>query len=329
MLFSLMMLRLTESDISSLGDVFKRSGLKPAHPMNHPGWLGAWAETLLDGYELWLRIIESGGTAIGIAPLKVKGDDASLIGDADVCDYLDFTVRPGAESDFFKALVPGLRSSGIKKLELDSLRPDSAAVRYLVPYLNENTIVHNLTQTDVSLDMPLPKDWNTYLASLTAHQRHEVGRKLRRLREAAGEIVFSVEPPQDLNRSFSMLIDLLRRSRQDKAAFMTPERERFFNRLAEEMNRAGYLRFGELAIGGRVLASIMCFDYNNVRYLFNSGYEPNSAGLSVGLLSKALSIKDAIEQGLGRYDFLKGAEVYKYHLGGEEMPIYKLTVELS
>jgi CelD/BcsL family acetyltransferase involved in cellulose biosynthesis len=50
--------------------------------------------------------------------------------------------------------------------------------------------------------------------------------------------------------------------------------------------------------------------------------------LSVGLLSKVLCIKDSIERGKKRFDFLKGREAYKYRLGGREVPIYNCQIVL-
>ena len=35
-------------------------------------------------------------------------------------------------------------------------------------------------------------------------------------------------------------------------------------------------------------------------------------------------IETAIEEGLPRFDFLKGDEVYKFRLGAEERPLFRL-----
>ena len=40
-------------------------------------------------------------------------------------------------------------------------------------------------QEDVSLELDLPATWEEFLLSLTGKERHEVRRKLRRLKEAA------------------------------------------------------------------------------------------------------------------------------------------------
>ena len=50
--------------------------------------------------------------------------------------------------------------------------------------------------------------------------------------------------------------------------------------------------------------------------------------MSVGVLSKALCIRDSIERGKKRFDFLKGDEHYKYHLGGQEVQLYRCLIKL-
>jgi CelD/BcsL family acetyltransferase involved in cellulose biosynthesis len=265
---------------------------------------------------------------IGIAPLRRKGDTVRFIGSANVCDYLDFIVADGKEFEFFTAVFDELKSAGVRRLELESLRPDSKVMTHLLPLARERSLPVESEDTDVTLEMPLPDDWVGYLAALSTHQRHEIKRKGRRL-GGAGTLEFDIKPPQDIEGELRTLLRLLRISRQDKDDFMTEEMESYFDQLSAAMHEAGWLRFGHLKLDGQTVASIMCFDYNGTRYLYNSGYEPERSGLSVGLLSKVYSIQDAIEQKMIRYDFLKGAEVYKYHLGGREMPISRCRIELS
>ncbi len=73
----------------------------------------------------------------------------------------------------------------------------------------------------------------------------------------------------------------------------------------------------------------MCFDYNNTVFLYNNGYDPQYSFLSVGLISKALCIKASIERGRGKFDFLKGAEEYKYRLGGKEVNLYSCQISFE
>jgi CelD/BcsL family acetyltransferase involved in cellulose biosynthesis len=73
----------------------------------------------------------------------------------------------------------------------------------------------------------------------------------------------------------------------------------------------------------------MAFDYNGTVYLYNSGYDQEQSQLSVGILSKAFLIKDSIERGRKKFDFLKGGERYKYHLGGREVQLQKCRITLD
>jgi CelD/BcsL family acetyltransferase involved in cellulose biosynthesis len=317
---------LTFDELKAIWSTYQKSITAP-HPFVLPEWLDAWWGSFGGGDELYIRAVVSDGETIGIAPLRIKESIARFIGSPDVCDYLDFIVKPSGEADFFAAVLDGLKASGVKSLELESLRPDSTVVKHLIPWARSQGLIVETEDTDVTLEMPLQGTWDTYLAGLSTHQRHEIGRKGRRLAEAGG-IQFDIKPPSDIDADLSVLIRLLRISRADKADFMTEGMETFFKQLSKAIHEAGLLRIGHLSLGGKAVASVMCFDYNGVRYLYNSGYDPEYSLQSVGLVSKVYSIKDAIEQKMIRYDFLKGAEVYKYHLGGREMPISRCRIGL-
>lgn len=294
-----------------------------------PPWLEAWWHELGTGAEKHLCDIREDGNVIGIAPLMFKDGRASFIGSTDVCDYMDFVVAPGKEQAFFTLLLDHLRHSDISELYLESLRPDSAAYTNLVDLAKDQGSTVSCTLEDVSLGLDLPAAWEEYLQMLAAKQRREVGRKLRRLYEA-GDIEYSTtEDAETIQETMDVFLKLLRDSRRDKAAFMTARMESFFRSIAETMAGARLLRFGVLKIDTLPVAAVMCFDYNDEVYLYNSGYDPRHSHLSVGFLSKVLAIKDSIERGRKRFDFLKGADEYKYRLGGKEIPIHSCRIALK
>jgi CelD/BcsL family acetyltransferase involved in cellulose biosynthesis len=292
-----------------------------------PHWLKVWRQAFGEGAQIYLFDVRENKNVIGIAPLLVKEGKAAFIGSADVCDYMDFVVAPGKESAFFVALLNKLRQDGISQLYLESLRPDSTVLTSLVDLAKGKGDEVTVTRENVSLDLALPSTWEAYLKTLSPKQRRETGRRFRRLEEE-GEINYrSVEDAEP--KVLEIFFKLMRVSRKDKAAFMTARMESFFRSLAETMAEAKLLRFSILEISGKPVAAVMCFDYNNKVYLYNSGYDPEYGYLSVGLLSKLLSIKDSIERGRKCYDFLKGTEEYKYRLGGKEIPISSCRIVLS
>jgi CelD/BcsL family acetyltransferase involved in cellulose biosynthesis len=84
-----------------------------------------------------------------------------------------------------------------------------------------------------------------------------------------------------------------------------------------------------LDLDGIPAAAVMCFDYDSTIYLYNNGYDGRFSSLSVGLLSKVLTIKESIQRGKKKYDFLKGTEEYKHRLGGKPVPLYRCQVRLG
>ena len=285
-----------------------------------PSWLEIWWREFQPGTELYLAAIRQKSDIIGIAPLQVKGKEASFVGSADVCDYLDFVIVPGREDDFFNTLLDDLRQQGVNRLDLRPLRPDSNVVTHLIAVAKNRGFEVLCQEEDVTLELDLPPTWEDYLDALDKKQRHEVRRKLRRLWEAGNVDYRCLEvSPSEVRALTDTFLKLFSLSREEKADFMTARMESFFRSLAEAMAEIKLLRFGILQVDALVAAMIMGFDYNNSMYLYNSAYDPRYNSLSVGLLSKVLCIKESIKRGMKKWDFLKGAERYKYQLGGNEI----------
>ena len=294
-----------------------------------PGWLQVWWQVFGAGAELYLYAVRQREKIIGIAPLLVRDETASIIGSADICDYLDFVIAPGRERDFFTVLLDDLGQKGINRLDLRPLRPDSTVLTHLVAIARERKYDVLCNLEGVSLELDLPSTWDEYLTTLTRKQRHEVKRKLRRLWEAGNVDYRCLEVSPEVGDFIDTLLKLFSLSREEKANFMTTQMESFFRSLAEAMAEIGLLRFGILELDTLPAAMIMGFDYNDCMYLYNSAYDPNYSYLSVGLLSKILCIKNSIQRGKKRFDFLKGRESYKYHLGGREVPLYSCQIVIK
>jgi CelD/BcsL family acetyltransferase involved in cellulose biosynthesis len=321
----------TDVSLENLSTLYKDSqqNLNWSSVFVAPVWLRVWWQVFGGDAELYVREFSDGNKVIGIAPLMVKENTAYFIGGTDVCDYLDFIIVPGRESDFFGALLDDLKSNGIKQLDLKDVRADSTVYQYLVNTTRDRGYRVECTSVDVSVEMDLPATWEEYLEKLNSKQRHEIRRKLRRLTET-GRIDYNCggdtsAVPDFMDRFFKMFTE----SREDKAEFLTEQRESFFRAIVDKTAEAGLLKLGVLELDGREMASIICFDYNNSIYLYNSGYDPEFNYLSVGLLSKVLCIQKSIEAGRRRFDFLKGAEAYKYHLGGKEIPLYRCEISIK
>jgi len=294
-----------------------------------PAWLKTWWQELGSGTEPYLSAVRQGGEIIGIAPLLVAEGKASIIGSADVCDYLDFVVVPGMERDFFGVLLDDLRQKGINHLDLRALRPDSTVLTNLTGIARGQGYEVLCQREDVSVELDLPPTWDEYLVTLSTKQRHEVRRKLRRLWEAGKVDYHFVKDGAAVNKAMDAFLKMFAESREDKATFLTARMESFFRSLADTMAEIGLLRLGILELDTLPTAMTMGFDYNDTMYLYNSAYDSQYNSLSVGLLCKVLGIKESIQEGKERFDFLKGDEPYKYQLGGEEVFLYNCRITIK
>jgi CelD/BcsL family acetyltransferase involved in cellulose biosynthesis len=305
------------------------------HPMKWscvfvlPPWLRAWWQVFGADSDLYLHSIWEGQRVVGIAPLLLKEGTAQFIGDSDVCDYQDFVVAPGQEPEFFDLLLDHLCRQGVSSMDLGLLRPESVALTHLVPAAKRRGHEVSSEAQDVTLEMNLPRTWEEYLLTLSAKQRHEVRRKLRKLRQAADVDYLVLDDVSSIDRAIDVFFDLFGQARLEKAHFMTPEMERFFQSMTANMADAGILKLCVLNANSRPVASIVCFDYDKTFHLYNSSYDPGFDHLSVGIVCKVLSVKHAIENGMEKYDFLKGEEPYKGRLGGKRIPLYRCRILLT
>ncbi len=294
-----------------------------------PCWLRAWWSEFGEGMEPHIFTIQKDNKVMGVAPLLIKNGKACFIGSPDVCDYLDFVVTPDMEKYFFSSLLDKLEKKNVNCLELHCLRPDSTVVRGLIPVVESRGYQVIVEQEATSVEIDLPGSWEGYLVTLNTKQRHEIRRKLGRLSEA-GDVDYRILTDWKLiEEHLDHFLKMFRTSREDKADFMTAQMETFFRRMARDMAMAGLLRLGILGFDGEDVAMLIYSDYRDVVYLYNSGYDPRYSSLSVGLLSKLYCLRESIEEGKGKFDFMKGSEAYKYRLGGREIPISYCRIALD
>jgi len=294
-----------------------------------PEWQAAWWQAFGPKSQPRIICVRRQQEVIGIAPLLVEGQRASIIGGSDVCDYLDFIVSPAKAEDFFCPLLDHLEQQKLAKLDLGPLRPDSTVLSGMIRIAEDRGRSVTVSPHEVSLEVDLPATWDDYLGLLKGKQRHEVKRKLRRLGEA-GDVNFRVvEETEEVRQQMPIFFQLFKKSGEAKAAFLTDQMTSYFEALATAMAKAKILRLCILELNGVPVAMSMCFDFMATRYLYNSGFDPRFRGISAGLMCKVLSIKDAIQNQCRKYDFLKGGETYKYRLGGKEVPLVDCRIELE
>ena len=302
------------------------STLHWASPFILPGWIQAWRQAVMPESTPWIVSVRKNDRLIGVAPLLRDGTTARFIGSIDVCDHLDVVTSPEHGAEFCDTLLETVRREAINRLDLGLLRPDSAVMSCLASRARLRQCRVAVSQEDLLFELDLPASWESYLELLEGKQRHEIRRKLRRLDQHTAFAFRLVSGPAAVAAAMDQFVELFRRNRPEKAAFMSPAMEGFFRSLAGGLPQT---RIGFLDVDAVPAAAVMCFDHRHTRYLYNSGFNPAFSHLSVGILCKVLSIRDAIARGMKTYDFLKGNEDYKRRLRGRPVALYRCRIDLT
>lgn len=319
-----------EETLESLGYYWRDSAnkLQWPSPFVWPPWLQAWWETYGGEGDLFLRSFWDGDEILGIAPLMLQGDRAVLLGSEDVCDYQDLVISRGREKDFFSALVQELKEREIHQVELPSLRADALTFQFMWNQEEAGELGGVVAAEEVVLERELGSSWEEYLGALKKKQRHEVRRKLRRLQEA-GEVEYLwLSNYEEIEEYFELFLRLFRESKHAKEEFLTPQRKKFFRQLLIRLGEGNHWKMGVLFLSGDIVSIVWCLDDGECIYLYNSGFHREYSHLSVGLMGKVLAIRESIERGKACFNFLKGGEIYKYRLGGKEVPVYRFKLKL-
>jgi CelD/BcsL family acetyltransferase involved in cellulose biosynthesis len=292
-----------------------------------------WWRYLGDG-ELLVVTMRDSGELVGIAPLFVaenaEGERVmATIGCVEVADYLDLIAAQGREKDVYTALVDYLmwpEAPAWDVLGLCNIHQDSPTLAILPALVEAQGWTVSITKEDVCPVAQLPPTWDEYLLTLKKKHRHELRRKLRRA-ETEEELSWYIAGSEhDVSSEIEDFLDLMAGSAPEKAEFLTPQMRSFFRQLANVMHDAGWLQLTFLKVGGEKVAAYFHFVYAGRVLVYNSGLNwQDFPQLSAGIVLAAYNIRHAIEQGIKVFDFMQGNERYKYHLGGKDAEVRRLT----
>ena len=144
---------------------------------------GEWPQTA----SLAIVTAREGQRLVGIAPLfhvlhYQEGPALLFLGAVEISDYLDFIVRPADTADFLAGLLDFLPAADLpawQTLDLHNLLDSSPTLAALPEVADRAGWKLGVQQLQHSPYIPLPGDWESYLAGIDKNQRHEIRRKMR------------------------------------------------------------------------------------------------------------------------------------------------------
>ena len=211
--------------------------------------------------------------------------------------------------------------------QLDILAEDETAAEEIVDILS----TYHLDLQEIagdSLLLQLPHEQCSVCPALDLSQpvpktpRRNVRTALRRLEARdAVQFCFSAEPDfmDDLFR-----LHAARWQAQGESGVLADACTEKFHRLAASgLAAAGMLRMHALSVGGVVIGVVYAFARSRIVYSYLGGFDPEWLDYSPGALTISAAIEHARAAGDRVFDFLRGAEAYKYTWGATDRLRYR------
>ncbi len=193
------------------------------HVFHRPTWQELWLKHFGDGREPLFLAVRDGERLVGVAPLMREGLRLALVGDHEICDYMDFVVEPGREGEFFAAVFHSLGEDSWEEMDLRGLAAYSPALAALPKATNGLGWRVERELEAVAPHVELPSSWEEYLERLNGKDRHELRRKMRRLSQSGARVALpDLRSPPEVAAGIEDFLRLHTASRSDKAEFMSP-----------------------------------------------------------------------------------------------------------
>ena len=297
-------------------------------PMQSPDWLLRWWEVFGDTSRdrLCTLLAYDDERLVGVAPWYLRnkwpgGNCLRFLGDGEVCsDHSTVPIAVGYEEVVTQAIGDWLRSQAGQQwqtLRFDSVDEDNEVVARIVNlFASEGCEVHT-RRTVGNWEFALPETWDAYLANVSKNHRKRCRRWVRNHFES-GQLRVVRVLADDYQRGWGEVSRLNRERREivgDRSAFLNDDFHRFHLAVLPELitNRKAELR--ELRAGDEVVATEYVLHHEKTIFCYQSGMATTDQRDGYGNLSIVALVRDAIESGFERIDFLRGDEGYKQHWG--------------
>ena len=286
-------------------DLWQRSR---ATPFQSPMWLVPWWQTYGTG-ELHTIAVRDNNRLATLAPLFVVRDDDESLGMLAGTGNSDYTDILGAAEPVMEAIA----EIDCQMWDLQQLRSSSPLLSARAPQGWSDAI----SEHDRCPVLKIENAGEDLANLISTHFRKKL-RYYRRALSRAGEVTVETCDATNIDQFLAALFELhaARWQRRGLPGVLAAEVDQQFHRAATRaLLDAGALRMYATRISGRIVAVFYGMSNGETVYYYLSGYDPELEKLSIGTLIVAHAIEQAVHDGAREFDFLRGAEDYKYTWG--------------
>lgn len=278
-------------------------------PFSSFEWYNAWVFT--HGQDGAPYLLHSGDS---IAPFIRFGDQIRFAYYG--TDNLDII---GSKKDCWPQFLDYAKKDGVKEVLIEKIPEGSETVSFFTQFFLDNPSQGQIEKYDTTPILELPVSFDEYLARPEMKPKRRKYNKFERENPTV-QVVDSTNIEEDMD-TLLFLMDKIDFKKESNS----PQREAFFREIARVCRDNMWLQL--LKVDGKVIAAQVMFLYKDEVLLYISGHEGDMYP-NVGTFLIMSAIKQSIERGFKKFNFLKGSEIYKYELGAQDSPLYKITLSL-
>lgn len=287
-------------------------------------WLETWWQTFEDSNELYIILIrDQHDSLMGIAPFYIhtsrtrpKIRSLRLLGTEPISsDYLDILSIDELSQETVQAISARLLedSSLWDQLVLNDILEDSLCLTILLPLLEKQNYTHHVLGTRTCPYRTLPESHTALLGEVAPRLRSTIKRKTKKLTRSKVYFKCALHT-DDTEKIMAELFELHQRCwnvRGKPGSFKRDIIKSFHQNVALKLSQSSLLHLYTLSSNEGIIAALYAFRHGDTLYYYQSGYDPAWDKFSPGTVLMSESIRDAIEQGVKEFDFLRGDEPYK------------------
>jgi CelD/BcsL family acetyltransferase involved in cellulose biosynthesis/glycosyltransferase involved in cell wall biosynthesis len=292
----------------------------------HPDWLIPWCAPF-QVREPWLIALRRDRRLIGVVPLVVypRGPERvlTLMG-AGVSDDQNALLEPDEANACMARLWAVLlwRRHAFDVLELEALPHDSALWQH-TPTAGWH--VGRRVLQDVRPVLQLTPEARTLEKVTPARLMKEIRYQHRRAERDGLPISVTLADAAAFDELFRQFVHLhrLRWRGRGQAEVLSDDRVSFYEEVGRQFIAVGILRLYVLHLGDAPASAFYGFHANGRTLYYLSGFDPAFERYSPGTLVVAHALERALlDDRAQAFDFLRGAEAYKYAWGAEDELLY-------
>ncbi len=279
-------------------------------------WMYAWWCTYHPDAQLRIVVIQDGqGKTIGIAPLMLTSfkrfgleyKRLNMIGDGThETNHVGFLLYNQKADEVIEKIFFAIH----KKIEwdvinLNRLWKSNLIEKQIFAWAGKNLLFVKQKNTEYVF-ANLPDTFDEFLSNLQPRFRTKLRSTRKRLLEKF-RVEFGVHTPDTLSEALQILFKN-HSSRWhavgEKGAFANFRRRAFYDVLTEKFCERGWLLFFYLKLDEKTIAQQYCFEYNNIVYQLQEGFDYKYAEYNVGNILRSYIIEYCIKNKKVAYDML-------------------------